>query len=66
MSTLADEYPKEQERCRELLEAYIEIGPPGQFGASMLRQLLKRAEIAAAEQDLLAMIQCFQEMKDSQ
>lgn len=66
MSTLAEDYPKQQERCRELLEGYTEIGPAGAFGHAMISDVLRRADKAAAEQDLVAMIRCFQEMKERQ
>ena len=64
MSSLAEAYPKEQERMRELLEQYKEIGDPGIFAHTMLSDLLKRADKAAAEQDLVAMVQTFEEMKE--
>ena len=66
MSSLAEEYPKEQERCRELLEQYKELGPPGTFGYIMLKDFLKRADKAVAEQDVVAMIACYKEMKECQ
>ena len=32
MASLAEEYPKEQARLRELSQAYSEIGLPGAYG----------------------------------
>lgn len=64
--SLAEAYPKEQERCRELLSAYKEIGPVGAFGHAMISDVLRRAEIAAAEQDVVAMIRLYEEMKECQ
>lgn len=63
MSTLADEYPKEQERLRELIQQYKEIGPAGAFGLAAISDVLRRADIASASQNTVAMIRCFQEMK---
>ena len=60
--SLADAYPKEQARLRELIAAYKEI-PTGAFGAAMIEQTLKRADKAAAEQDTIAMIRCYDEMR---
>lgn len=57
MNTLADELPRQQERCRAILEAALEIGPAGLFLAAMLRQSLQRAEQAAASGDVAAMAQ---------
>ncbi len=56
MTTLADELPRQQERCRNILESALEIGPPGAFLAAMLRASLGRAEKAAASGDLAEMI----------
>ena len=63
MSSLGEEFPKEQARCREVLSSYKEIGPAGSFGAAMIEQTLQRADKAAAEGDLVAMIKSFEEMK---
>ena len=43
--SLAEAFPKEQERCRELLKFYQEI-PTGKFGAIMIEASLKEAEQA--------------------
>jgi len=41
--TLAEQLPKEIERCQELLVAYQDIGPPGAFAAAMLKQAIADA-----------------------
>jgi len=64
MTTLGDEYPKEQARVRTILGYYKEIGPVGAFGAAWIEDLLQRADRAAVEQDLPAMIACFKEMQE--
>ena len=64
MSTLGEEYPKQQARVRTILGYYKDVGPAGFFGAAMIEDLLRRADRAAIEQDLPAMIRLFQEMKE--
>lgn len=62
MTTLADELPRQQARCREILEAAVSIGPPGLFLATMLLQSLQRAEEAAASGDVVAMLRACQDL----
>jgi phosphoserine aminotransferase len=64
MTTLGEDYPKMQARVREILLQYKEIGPAGIFGAIMIEDLLQRADKAAIEQDLPAMISIYAEMKE--
>ncbi len=64
-TTLGDEYPKEQARCRELLGLYKEIGPAGQFGALMIEDMLRRADEAVVQGDVIAMLRVFQEMQET-
>jgi hypothetical protein len=57
MNTLADELPRQQARCREILEHALELPPAsGRFLVAMLRAELGRAERAAASGDLGAMV----------
>ncbi len=65
MSSLGEEYPKEQARCRELLALYKEI-PTGAFGAMAIEQALRGADEAAASQDIQAMLRAFERMKGCQ
>jgi hypothetical protein len=60
--TLAEAYPKEQARVREVLELYKAI-PTGGFAAVWIADLLRRAEKAAAENDTAGMVACFYKMK---
>lgn len=62
-TSLGEEFPKQQARCREILGIYREIGPAGAFGAAVIEDVLRRADRAAIEGDLPAMIQLFQEMQ---
>ena len=61
--SLGEAYPKEQARMRTVLGHYKEIGPEGQFGATMIEDVLRRADEAAVAGDLAQMIRRFQEMK---
>ncbi len=56
MESLAEALPREQARCRLILEHTLEAGPAGAFAVAMLRQSLAQAEHAAAEGDIAAMI----------
>lgn len=64
MSTLGEDFPKEQERLRELLEDYKAIGPSGTFGYLMISNTLREANEAAISGDLPRMIRAYQQMKD--
>lgn len=66
MTTLAGEILKEQERCRELLGAYKEIGWAGAFGHAMISEVLQRTEKAVMEGDLQEMVRCYAELKECQ
>lgn len=61
--SLAEAFPEEQERVRELLQEYVAIGRAGLFGATILRATLRRAEEAAASGDTIRMIQSFRELQ---
>jgi hypothetical protein len=64
VSTLGDEYPKEQARVRKVLGYYKEIGPAGMFGAMMIEQTLRKADEAALSGDIVQMLAALQEMKE--
>ena len=63
MTSLAEELPKQQARCRGLIEIYNEIGPVGIFAKTMIEQALQRADGAVMSGDIVAMIQSLQELK---
>jgi hypothetical protein len=63
MTTLADELPRQQERCRMILENALQIGQPGELLAMMLRASLKRAELAAISGDIVQMIYAIKELQ---
>lgn len=60
--SLAEAFPAEQERVRDLLSVYETI-PTGGFGAMMIRDVLKRAEQAAASGDVVAMLRSYEELR---
>lgn len=62
--TLGSEFPKQQERVREILGHYKEIGPAGAFGALTIEDVLRRADIAVMSGDVVAMIRLFKEMEE--
>ncbi len=63
MSSVGEEFPKEQTRVRELLGNYREIGAPGIFGALMIEQVLQRADQAALSGDVVGIIRSYEELK---
>jgi len=64
MSSVGEEFPKEQARVRELLGEYKSIGPSGAFGAAMIEQVLQRAEKAAISGDIVAILRSYKELKE--
>ena len=65
MSSVGEEFPKEQARVRELLGVYKTI-PTGAFGAAMIEQALKRADEAAISGDVVAILRSYEELKGCQ
>lgn len=63
MSSVGEEFPKEQARVRELLGVYKTIGPAGAFGALMLEATLQRADQAAITGDIVQIIRSYEELK---
>lgn len=64
VKSLGEAFPEEQARVRTVLGYYKEIGPAGAFGALMIEDVLRRADRAAIEQDTVAMLRIYQEMKE--
>jgi len=62
--TLAEAFPKEQARVREVLGYYKEIGPAGMFGAYMIEDVLRKADEAAISGSLVDMIASLRELKE--
>lgn len=67
MTTVGDDFPIELERVRELLGIYESLPlQSGFFGVAVLKDLIKRAEKAQAENDVVAMVRTYAEMKEAQ
>lgn len=64
--TLADALPQEIQRCQKLLQVYKSIGPVGQFGYVMIQADINEAHKAMMEGDVVAMIRCYQKLKDAE
>lgn len=62
MSSIGIEFPKEQQRVRELLPLYDAI-PTGVFAATMMRDALARAEQAMSSGDVVAILRSYAELK---
>lgn len=62
--SVGDAYPREQERCRELIGIYESMqGGVGSFGAAGIRSVLREADEAAISGDLPRMLRAFAAMK---
>lgn len=64
MSSLGEEFPKQQARLRELLKTYQSLGAVGKFGATVIENCLQRADKAAMEQDIYKMMSIYKEMEN--
>lgn len=64
-NNLAEAFPIEQKRCRNLLQIYRGI-PTGAFGAMMIERVLEQADQAAASGDVIAMLRAYHAMQDCQ
>ena len=54
----------EANRRREILPQYEAIGASGMFGATMLRQEIKKAEEAIAGGDVVEMVRLYKELSE--
>ncbi len=62
--TLGSQLPIEIARVRdEVMPMYLEIGPSGLFGATLMRSALDNASKAMIEGDVLAMISAYAALK---
>ena len=62
--TLGELFPQEIETAKKKAAAYAEIGPSGAFALSWIRPLISEAEKAWREQDTVAMIRLYPQLKD--
>jgi hypothetical protein len=62
--TLGEALPREMARVRDdVLPAYVAIGNPGLFAATMMRRDLDEAARAMAEGDTIAMMRVYESLK---
>lgn len=59
--SLGEKYPEELQRCKEILALYKEFNQP--FGVAVLKKVIKEAEQAWQEKDLIKMLQCYKQME---
>ena len=65
MANLIEGLNAELSRNREILKIYESI-PEGRFGAVMIKQTIKMAEKAIAENDIVAMVRACKELQSTQ
>ena len=65
MKTFDDEFTKELERCKELLNTYKAF-TMRLFGATTLKNVIKKAEMAQINKDHAEMLKIYNEMKEWQ
>lgn len=61
--SLGEAFLEQQARLRVALGHGKEIGPAGRFYCAVIEDLLRRADRAAMEQDTVAMLALYEEMK---
>ena len=62
---IADQLQNEIYRCRDLLEEYTEIGPPGSFVHATIKQYIAESVQAYASDDVEAMVIAYEKLKGS-
>jgi hypothetical protein len=62
--SLGEALPKECARVRELQGLYKVIGKSGAFAHEMMERALRRADKAMIENDIVAMLQVYKELKE--
>ena len=63
ITTVGEDFPKQQARVREVLKLYYEIGPSGMFGAASIEQTLREADEAQATGDIIRILQSYEALK---
>lgn len=63
IKTLGQAHPAECRRVRGVLKQYQALGPDGLIGATLIEDVLARADDAQATQDVVKMIHSYQELK---
>ncbi len=64
VTTVGEDFPKQQARVREVLKLYHEIGPAGQFGAIMIENALREADAAQSSGDIIEILRSYEALKE--
>lgn len=64
MSSIAEEYPKQQARIRALIAIAREIGPAGAFYLAVCEDALREADAAAMSGDVVRMFRAYKTMTE--
>ena len=62
-TSVGEDYPKEQARCREVLAQYKELGRAGVLGGMMIEATLREADAAMASGDIVRILQAYKAMQ---
>lgn len=62
-TSIGEDFPKEQARCREVLAQYKELGPSGVLGGMMIEATLREADAAMASGDIVRILQAYKAMQ---
>ena len=65
MTSVGEDFPKQQARVRELLKEYQKI-PTGAFGEEMMEEALRQAEEAMASGDCVRILQAYERLRGCQ
>ena len=63
--SLMDGLHEELKRNKELIKQYRAIGPAGHIGATLLQQMIDKTEKAIFKNDVVQMVKCYEELKET-
>jgi hypothetical protein len=66
VTTVGDDFPRQQERLRTCLEQGLAVGTAGRFYVAVCKEILKRADEAAISGDVVLVLRSYNEMKEFQ
>ena len=62
MSSVGEDFPRQQEHVRKLWGQYVEMGPKGKAAAAALEELLEKAAAAQSSGDLVEILRSYGEL----
>lgn len=62
-TSVGEDFPKEQARCREVLAQYKELGPSGVLGGVLIEATLCEADAAMASGDIVRILRAYKAMQ---